>query len=281
MLFVFAYKQGKSAYDLAVRFHYALDSKVQAEKYLIEKGATAKRVAVATELHWFIPASQSSGFQPHQVSALRLLRHPEQAKEWDLIVLPLEFVVRYKLSHYKAEKLPPLLELYNSAISELKPLKTFGERVVSFDCTTIRPRIGVFDSRTVAEAFKKANRRDAQRIFAAELLDSPEQGAGHTWEGGIAVFNWWQGWTYLRLQSPVAKVCVSGRNYGNYPAPQVPSVTVDVYSSDTLAKTVSVELYRGYAETSATLAPGTYKISVRAKNPDARFLTELFYLEFK
>jgi hypothetical protein len=54
-----------------------------------------------------------------------------------------------------------------------------------------------------------------------------------------------------------------------------------VYSSDTLAKTVSVELYRGYAETSATLAPGTYKIFVRAKNPDARFPTELFYLEFK
>ena len=188
MLFVFAYKQGKSAYDLAVRFHYALDSKVQAEKYLIEKGATAIRVAVASELHWFIPAFQSSGFQPHQVRALGLLRHTE-VKKRDLIVLPLKLVVSHKWSWYKIQVLPPLLDLYNSTIFELKPLQTFGERVVNFDSTTLRPRIGVFDSRVGAEALEKADRRDAQRIIAAELLDSPEQGAGHTWEGGIAVFN--------------------------------------------------------------------------------------------
>ncbi len=85
-------------WNVAIERATMLDSRVLAQEKVDELRENGRKVAVASELHWFVPANLPAGAPPiPQVSLARLLRHPEEAKDFDFVVLPLALIQFFRI----------------------------------------------------------------------------------------------------------------------------------------------------------------------------------------
>ncbi len=160
---------GGKIWEIAIERATMLDSRLLAQEKVDELRAHGRKVAVASELHWFVPVKLSAGGQViPQVSLPRLLRHPEEAKEFDFVVIPLALALQDRQFHSYSDP----LNAWSTAVKSLKPTLVFGDNATYYDACATNPKLGIVPR----EAFGAPLRREAPKVYAAALSKNKQCG---------------------------------------------------------------------------------------------------------
>jgi hypothetical protein len=260
-----------------------VDSRVKMADNLRPLVKSGKKVVVASELHWFFPATEEGQKEKlPQASVTRLLRYPSEAQEFDYAVVPRELRVYSQDSDFKDE-----LAAWNRAIRRMQVADELGTKGTFFDLFSTDPRIALV--RTTQ--FRTAERLEARRICGFELISAKNESACAITRAGVAVKNYWVGAAAMRLTTSTQTVVVKGRGLDPFGGDEVPTVYVEVLPTTGTQQgappsKVSVLMTRsasGLVEYPAKmkLAPGDYVVTVRADYPNTRFMTEIEFVEFR
>lgn len=260
------------------------DSRVLAARELDEQATHTKEILAAAELHWFIPSGpKSNDVKMTQASVTRLLRHPEEATRFDLLILPAQLAT-FSRSHSCRDT----VREWNNELAKFSSLKSFGANLTYFDRPTTDPKI-LFVS---PSEFQRAGiRRDARRIWGFEMYSPANDGACYLTREGIAAKNYFKATATLTLPRPAQQIVVNARGTNPFEQDEPPQVGVRVFATtDTAQKSpvanVVVDLKRsgtGFAEypVRTEIPAGEYVVHIATKNPNRRFMTELQYIEFR
>ncbi len=259
-----------------------VDSRVKMEADIRSLVAEGKKVLLASELHWFVPAAADAPPRLPEASLARMLRYPEELRDYDYVVLPRELQL--------SEARPPYQQAvatWNLVLGRLTPEITYGVDTTYLDRHSVDPRIMLVP---VAQ-LSQPTRRAEPVIFGAEMLSARNFTAGYLTRAGVAVRNYWVGTSRVQLANKARTLVVYGRDLNPFAAESYSSVEVDVRHTTATAQAksvakVSLDLSRGTGSLQEYTArvdidPGDYTDTVRAANPVRRFMTEIGYIEFR
>ncbi|MCX7626792.1 MAG: hypothetical protein N2Z21_11385, partial [Candidatus Sumerlaeaceae bacterium] len=260
------------------------DSRVLAAKELQGESMLGKKVLAAAELHWFIPSGpRADNAKVTQASVTRLLRHPEEAAQFDLLILPAQLAT-FGGSHRSRDA----LKEWNNQLTKFSPLKSFGANLTYFDRPTTDPKI-LFVS--PSEFRFRGIRREARRIYGYELYSPPSDTACFLTRDGIAAKDYFRGVTTFTLLRPTKEIVVNARGTNPFEQQDLPQVGLRIFTTtDTAHKkpiaSVNIELERtgsGLVDypVRAEIPAGEYVLHVTTNNPHRRFMTEVQYIEFR
>lgn len=257
------------------------DSRTSMAEVLQKPPYQGKRIAIAAELHWFYPPIVGREKRNPEVSVARLIREPAEAASYDYLVLPLELGLQDS-SRAVAERVSD----WNALLKTFPAEVVLGDQPTYYDRLSIYPKIGM----VAAKVFSGVPEHGSPRIWGYELASARTRSAWEMGREGLAVRNYWQGAARVNLETTVTRLVVKARGTNPFPQEANPWVHVRVFSgrgaqAPVPLREVRVELYRsgsGMVEYPVALAlePGSYAVEVRATNPEARFMTEIEYIEF-